>query len=177
MEEPQRRDETDGRVTPMELYLVRHGIAFEHDPARWPDDRDRPLTDEGESKFRRAARGLERIVGSVDVVLSSPLIRAWRTAELLGEEAGWPAPVVCEALEPDRTAAAAVTALDAYRRAERVALVGHERLLGEVIGHLLGEGVDAIPLKKGGAAMIELTGDDAELRWLLTPKIERVLGK
>ena len=163
----------------MELYVVRHGIAFDRDPGRWPDDRDRPLTEEGEARFRRAARGLARITGSVDIVLSSPLARAWRTAELLEDEAGWPEPIGCGELEPERRPVEVVGALEPYRSADAVALVGHEPLLGEVIGHLLSGGADdgAIPLKKGGAAMVSLDGDDAELRWLLTPKIERVLGK
>ncbi len=77
----------------MDLYLVRHGIAYDPDPAQWPDDKDRPLTPEGEKRFRQVARGLRELVPSVSVVLSSPWARAWRTAELLEKEAHWPAPV------------------------------------------------------------------------------------
>ena len=84
---------------------MRHAIAFERDASRWPDDRDRPLTPEGEEKFRRAARGLRRVAGRVDLVLSSPIVRAWRTAEILAEEAGWPDPLAFDALEPERTPA------------------------------------------------------------------------
>src|SRR5262249_18753372 len=79
-------------LTRMELLLVRHAIAAERDPSRWPDDRDRPLTSQGEERMRRAARGLGRIAPEVDLAFASPLVRAWRTAEILHEEIGWPAP-------------------------------------------------------------------------------------
>ena len=82
----------------MDLYLVRHGVAYDPDPAQWPDDKDRPLTQDGEKRFRRAARGLRELVPAVSVVLSSRWVRAWRTAELLEKEARFPGPIACEAL-------------------------------------------------------------------------------
>src|SRR5437763_11510845 len=83
----------------MDLYLVRHAIAGDADPAQWPDDRDRPLTPKGVRRFEEAARGLGKLVSEVDVMLSSRFVRAWQTAEILTEEAGWPPAVACEALE------------------------------------------------------------------------------
>jgi len=31
----------------MDLYIVRHAVAFDRDAERWPDDRERPLTPRG----------------------------------------------------------------------------------------------------------------------------------
>ena len=76
----------------MELYLVRHAVAFQKDHDRWPHDKKRPLTPEGEEEFRLAVRGLARMVPRVDVILSSPARRAWHTAEILSELDSWPAP-------------------------------------------------------------------------------------
>ena len=59
---------------------------------RWPDDSERPLTEEGIARFRPAARGLAKIVPTVERVLASPYPRAWQTAEIVHEETGWPAP-------------------------------------------------------------------------------------
>ena len=70
----------------MDLYLVRHAVAYKRDYERWPNDADRPLTPEGEEDFRAVARSLGRIVPEVEVLLSSPYVRAWRTAEILDEE-------------------------------------------------------------------------------------------
>ena len=163
----------------MDLVVVRHAIAFERDVLRWPDDRDRPLTPEGEKRFRRAARGYRRIVPTVDVVLSSPLERAWRTAQILAEEAGWPDPKPCDALEPDRDPAEMTDVLRAQNH-EIVAAVGHEPHLGELIAFLL-TGSDrgaSVELKKGAAARLELDGiipGRSTLRWHLQPKIARAI--
>ena len=163
----------------MDLVVVRHAIALERDALRWPDDRDRPLSPDGEKRFRRAARGYGRIVPQVDVVLSSPLERAWRTAQLLAEEAGWPDPKPCDALEPDR-APSEMTDVLRSQGGEVLAAVGHEPHLGELIAYLL-TGSDrgaAIELKKGAAARLELDGiipGNSTLRWLTQPKIARAI--
>src|SRR3954471_20689172 len=64
-----------------EIYVVRHGLAEERGDA-WPDDAKRPLTDEGMSRMRKSVRGLARLGVSVDVVLTSPLVRTRQTAEI-----------------------------------------------------------------------------------------------
>jgi phosphohistidine phosphatase len=161
----------------MDLYLVRHAIAAEPDPVRWPDDSERPLTPEGEKRFRRAARGLGSLVRNVDVVLSSPWVRAWRTAELLAKEAGWPAPVKCEALESGRAPAEVLQALQPHSGAKSVALVGHEPSLHELASYLLTADIlhASIEMRKGGVARLELDPalrpGTARLKWLVPPKI------
>jgi phosphohistidine phosphatase len=161
------------------LYLIRHAVAYKRDPDRWPDDSKRPLTPEGEEEFRGAARGLGRIVPEVDVLLSSPYERAWRTAEILDEEAGWPAPEEFPALEPDIPPEKVVVALQSYADKESIALSGHRPGLHELAVYLLTghpEGAD-MKIKKGGVVCIEF--DDApnvgagKLRWLFTPKVLR----
>jgi phosphohistidine phosphatase len=165
----------------MQLYLIRHAIAFPRHSSRWADDRLRPLTPEGEERFRRAARGLGWLVPSVEIVLASPYTRAWRTAELLAEEAGWSAPVRCEELTADRTAADAARILVRHSEAPAVAMVGHEPNLSELASLLLVKDsarLDA-EMKKGGAASLVFDGEAepgaATLRWLVTPKVLRAL--
>ena len=165
----------------MDLYIVRHAIAHERDASRWPDDGHRPLTPEGEAKFRKAARGLRRLVPPVDMVLSSPFARAWRTAELLEEEAGWPAPVPREELRADRPATEAVGALEAVSDRDAVAVVGHEPGLSELASVLLtGTEAVAFDLKKGGVVALGLNdaarSGSAYLRWAVSPKILRSLS-
>ena len=153
------------------IYVVRHAIAEERDADRWPDDAERPLTEAGEESFREAARGLARIVPSVDVVLASPYVRAWRTAEILAEEAGWPAPTRCIELEAWRAPSDAVDVLGEQRGS--VALVGHEPYLSRLVSLLLAKDDDAvhIDLKKGGVIHVE----DRVLRWYATPKLLRAI--
>jgi phosphohistidine phosphatase len=166
----------------MDLYLVRHAIAGDADPSRWPNDSDRPLTPAGEKRFRRAARGLGRIVPKVDVVLSSTFARAWRTAELLASEAGWPSPVECRALESGRAPAEVLQALRDAGSGD-VALVGHEPNLHELASYLLTAEVNHAQLefRKGGVARLTLDNGlrpgTATLVWLLTPKVLRTIER
>jgi phosphohistidine phosphatase len=166
----------------MDVYLVRHGVAYDADAARWPDDRDRPLTPEGEKRFRRAARGLADLADRVDVVLSSPFTRAWQTAELLNAEAQWPRPVVCDALGAGGSPAGVLQALQSHANARGLALVGHEPSMHELVSYLLtADAAQAqVEFRKGGVARLEL-GDSlqpgtARLLWLLAPKILRKVG-
>jgi phosphohistidine phosphatase len=163
----------------MNVYVIRHAIAEERDPARWPDDSRRPLSPEGEARFRSAARGLRRLVPEVDVVFASRYVRAWHTAEILHEEAGWPAPEPAPVLEPSFPHAA-VELLQG--RADRsIALVGHEPHLSELTSLLVSgdEHALGLELKKGATVLLELAvrpaAGTATLRWIATPKILRML--
>jgi phosphohistidine phosphatase len=166
----------------MDLYLVRHAVAFRPDPTRWPDDGERPLTPEGEARFRKAARGIRRIVASVDVVLSSPLPRAWRTAELLEEEAGWSAPKPEPVLEAGRSPAEGIELMEPHLEVASLALVGHEPYLSELASILLTGRPTSLTMdvKKGGVAHLWLQDGlrrgTASLRWLVTPKVLRSLS-
>ena len=121
----------------MDLYLVRHAVAHKRDYERWPDDADRPLTPEGEENFRGMARNLGRIVTGIEVLLSSPYARAWRTAEILGEETSWPSPREFPALEPEVPPQKVAAVLQSYSGAETLALVGHRPSLHELAAYLL----------------------------------------
>ena len=167
----------------MDLYLVRHAAAFGRDPDRWPDDRRRPLTPEGEEEFRLAARGLAGLASRVNVILSSPYLRAWRTSEILSEVGSWPAPEASPVLEPTLPPEKAAQELLSYASAGAVTVVGHRPGLHELAAYLLtgtGDGLE-IGLKKGGLACIRFDNAPApgagELRSLLTPKVLRNLGQ
>lgn len=108
----------------VDLYFVRHAVAFNRDYERWPDDADRPLTPEGENDFRLAAGGLSSVVPRVEVLLSSPYVRAWQTAEILSGEASWPAPCIFPALKPDVPPHKIELALRTYAEADSLALAG-----------------------------------------------------
>jgi phosphohistidine phosphatase len=159
---------------------VRHGLAEERGDA-WPDDTKRPLTDEGISRMRKAARGLARLGVSVEVVLTSPLVRARQTAEILaGALDPRPSLVNVDSLAPDGAYASVVADLEKHARKTRLALVGHEPMIGEFAARILGSR-HPIEFKKGAVCRIDI--DDlppagpGDLRWMLTPKILRALKK
>jgi phosphohistidine phosphatase len=125
------------------LFLVRHAEAAPGDP-----DDLRPLTPAG----RDAARALgERLAGQrPDAVVTSPLLRARQTAELIARACGLGA-------EPDDRLAPGATA-DDLRAAvdglgDTVVAVGHQPDCGEVVLALTGREVRFPP---AGVQEIEL---------------------
>lgn len=166
----------------IELYLVRHAIAAERGPA-YPDDRLRPLTPAGIARFRETMGGLRQLDVTIDLVLSSPLVRARETAELVSAGLpGKPAIETLEALAPGGRAALVIEALAKYarRRLRRLAIVGHQPDLGDLGSRLLGAR-GSLEFKKGGVAFLELDGatpaGPGTLHWMLPPKVLRKLAR
>src|SRR5262245_2985211 len=76
------------RFAPMNLYLMRHGIAVTADQPGVESDGERALTPKGIKRMRRAVRGLRRLGISFDAILTSPLVRARQTAEIVADTHG-----------------------------------------------------------------------------------------
>jgi len=163
-----------------ELFLIRHGLAEERGDA-WPDDTKRPLTEEGMSSLRKEARGLARLGVAFDIVLTSPLVRARQTAEIVA--AGFdPRPHVAtiDSLAPGAPYAAVIAELEKHMRKGRIALVGHEPALGELAARLIGTR-HPIAFKKGAVCRIDVDtlppAGPGSLRWFLTPKVLRAIRR
>ena len=161
-----------------ELYLIRHGIAEERGDA-WPDDTKRPLTKEGIDRLKKEARGLASIGVTFDIVLTSPLVRAKQTAEAIASAFNAkPSIVTIESLAPGASHQAILADLEKHARRKRLALVGHEPGLGELVARLIGAR-RPVELKKGAVCRVDIEalppGGPGALRWLLTPKMLRNL--
>lgn len=160
----------------MRLLIVRHAIAAEGGPGL-PDE-ERPLTAEGEEKFRAAARGLAAILDPPGVLLTSPWLRAFRTAEIAGEAFGVVPRKTATLAADDFAALAAV--VDRHRHEDLVAVVGHEPWLSSLLARLLGTPrSERLAFKKGGAALVDVPGGLAgggTLVWALPPRLLRALG-
>jgi phosphohistidine phosphatase len=164
----------------MELLIVRHAIAFESDRQRWRDDGARPLSPAGIRRLRKAAAGLKEFSKTPTRVLTSPLVRARQTAQVLAEVAGWPRAEDAPELSPGGTARAVLTLLG-RDRSKVLAVVGHQPALGALLtACLLGEdGALSIEMKKNAVACVAFEGSPsagrAVLKWLATPRMLRGL--
>jgi phosphohistidine phosphatase len=155
----------------MQLFFLRHGLA---DRSAWHgDDFKRPLTPKGRSRMQREARQLGRIGLQVDYILSSPLIRAVQTAEIVASFLKRKDRLVLDdRLKPSFDMAKLQALLTDYADAEKLMLVGHEPDFSTVIGQVIGEG--DVVCKKGSLARIDLDSLHTlhgELVWLLPPRI------
>jgi phosphohistidine phosphatase len=118
--------------------LLRHGAAV---PAGPGGDALRALSAEGAATIRMLAAALARSDWRPERAFSSPLTRARETTTILLREAGVSPPVsimpeLATARTPEDLALAVATALGSARH---VLLVGHQPLLGELVGYWTGK--------------------------------------
>jgi len=143
---------------PVDLYLIRHAIAVDREDwdAALPDA-ERPLTPEGVARFDAAVAGLDRLGVRFEYVLYSPWRRAAETAARLRplvEGRTSASPLLCAPADAVTTRAV----LSEFADARRVACVGHEPYLSELLHCLLPHGAGAqtaFRWKKGGVAWLE----------------------
>jgi phosphohistidine phosphatase len=151
------------------LYFLRHGKAGS---PRSTDDDARELTEAGAAALRAAAPLWRRLNLRPDVVLSSPLARAVRTAEIFCEVAGG-VPVTDDRLRPGASWGNLGRAMASHPDARRVLFVGHEPDLSSAVAHLTGAA--SVRMRTGGLACVEFYGTPepggGEIAWLLDPDL------
>jgi phosphohistidine phosphatase len=166
----------------MNLFFLRHGKAHPRSP-QWRPDSKRPLTQEGENAMFDVARGIKALGLSFDVILTSPYVRALRTAEILAEVYESQKLFETARLAPDVGAKDIIDEINEnFSAAGEIVLVGHEPFLSGLISTLLtGEDGMGLELKKAGFCKLTIEklvfGKCARLNWLLTPKQLDRLGK
>jgi phosphohistidine phosphatase len=160
------------------LLLIRHAAAAERDPAQWPDDSQRPLTDKGRKVQAKVARFLRQNDLTPTLVLTSPWVRAMQTAEITVEGARIAgAPVPCEALADEPDLARLGECVGRQSPEAIVALVGHSPWMEELAALLLGSSERSVRVDypKSGVMGLdvgdELRAGGAELRFFIRPKL------
>jgi phosphohistidine phosphatase len=159
----------------VDLYLIRHADAIPLGEGGIANDEDRPLTDEGQAQARALAAGLKRLDVRLGMVLTSPLVRTWQTAEGFVKQWGSAAPEirVCDELAPGvktKRLARFLRELDG----QSLALVGHMPDLAEHAAWLIGSKKAQVDFAKGGVAFIRCSDEPRKgsgmLIWLATPE-------
>jgi len=156
------------------LYILRHAIAVQRGSSGYPND-DRPLTEDGKDKMRKAARGIANVIEKIDVILTSPLIRAHDTAKIAAEAMGADHKIeVCRELLPGSSAKKLLLYLAKYKNLDHIMIVGHEPDLGYLASAVLGSEHPLIEFKKGALCCIEVSSlppkGPGTLLWHLQPK-------
>ena len=167
----------------MELYCLRHGVAADPDAEGFLNDAERALTAEGKRKMRAVAKGMKAMGLLFDVILSSPCVRAWQTAEIVADALDARNRLMIEkGLAPEGGSKRVVASLNSLDpRPQTVLMVGHEPGLSQLVSLLIAGGPRLeIVLKKGGLCKLSAEsvkpGRCAALEWLLTPRQIARLG-
>lgn len=184
----------------MRLLVIRHAIAMErkdyHLQARREarlggagtefetNDDFRPLTQDGQRKMRKNAKGLKEFVPQPHLLVTSPLTRALQTSEILSEVWNGLDMASCDELRPGSEPAEFAKWLKGQPQAEKpdclIAIVGHEPHLSSLVSWFMtGSSKSLFELKKGGACCLDFArGFDkgrGRLLWLATPPMLRAL--
>ncbi|MBD1862498.1 MULTISPECIES: phosphohistidine phosphatase SixA [Trichocoleus] len=160
-----------------DLYIIRHGIAAER--GTYTRDGERPLTEEGRRKTRQVAKRLVELKLQFDLILTSPLVRAQQTAEILQAEGLSARLEVSDYLAPDGSLEAWLAWFNKWQRSHPdapLAIVGHQPDLGNWAETLVwGQARDGLVLKKAGVIGLTIPGlgqaiANSSLFWLSPPK-------
>jgi phosphohistidine phosphatase len=164
-----------GRSEPamIELCFLRHAQAADRETWEQPDEA-RPLTEKGRRQAERLGRHLAAAGFAPDAVITSPLVRARETAEIVADLVG--AGVRSEARLGEPLDLAILDAiLDDAGSPRRPVVVGHDPDFSELVTELVGG--SPIFMRKGALARIDverpLEPGAGELRWLLPPDLLR----
>jgi phosphohistidine phosphatase len=159
----------------MNIYLIRHAIAEEEAPEK--EDSQRELTEKGAKKMRQIAKGLRKLGVELDVVLTSPYLRAKQTADILNDVFKIKQEVaVTDQLAPMGDPDLLIAEINEKYSVDSIALVGHEPYLSALVSLLAAQAAPVeMTFKKGGVC--RLAADDlhhtrrATIEWLLTPGV------
>jgi phosphohistidine phosphatase len=160
----------------LELYLVRHAQAVDGDHMA---DEDRPLTAHGRQQALEVGAALKKAGVRLGRVVSSPLVRAVETAELIAVQTGFDGGLgISSQLRPDGSWKQLVRELLEPCLAEAappsLALVGHEPSIGHYLSKLLQQ--KGLSMSKGAVVRLTLRAtflqadEPATLVWALSPK-------
>jgi phosphohistidine phosphatase len=166
----------------MYLYLIRHGIAVDPDVLvadPIASDESRSLTKVGRKKIEQVADRLVKLELRFDLIMTSPLIRAKQTADLLINHQISRQLEISDDLKPMGDLQSWLT--NWHKRSDHaaistVALVGHEPNLAEWAELLIfGQVYHQLILKKGGLIGLKFEDDQikvgsAQLSCLISPK-------
>jgi phosphohistidine phosphatase len=149
----------------MNIYLIRHGDAEKASAQK--KDFDRKLTPDGEQKIKTAAEGWKLLIPNLSHIISSPLIRAVQTAEVIAKVFEFKGKIFTDKrlISGSKTEALIDLALEIM--GQDMALVGHEPDFSEHVSRLISSSDVKIDFKKGMIAKISFDGKVKMSRGLL----------
>jgi phosphohistidine phosphatase len=139
-------------------------------PNAWDgEDSERPLLEDGKRRTKAMARHMAEAAIIPGRILTSPMLRAVQTAQIVAKALGCEPPVEDPRLAGGFDVVFLSRILAENDDVTRLLLVGHEPGLSTVLSELIGGGT--VDFRKGAVARVDLAYGQprGELVWLLTP--------
>jgi phosphohistidine phosphatase len=161
----------------MKLLVIRHAVAMDQEAFARTEQSDdlRPLSAEGTREMEQVAKGLRAEIKTLDLLATSPLVRARQTADIVADAYGIGPAEITDLLVPGASLEEFEESCASSEERKVVAIVGHEPHLSCLVTWLMtGRSQSRIRLRKGGACLLEFESqvrrDSGTLNWLLTPR-------
>jgi phosphohistidine phosphatase len=172
----------------LDLYLLRHGDAGKRMAvAAGGNTGDVPLTIVGREEIAIIARSIKDLNLKFSAIVTSPLKRAVQTAKIIAKVLAMEKGIsIWNELAPEGNRSKLYNRLNQDTRESSILMIGHEPYLSNMMYDMIFQKnrvtqLGRINLKKAGLAkirVISLTPNiSGELRWLLTPRILKLLAK
>lgn len=157
----------------MNLYLIRHSEAEKISPLK--KDFDRELTSEGIELLRKAVQYWQKIINGFDLIVTSPLVRAVQTSEIIAESFNYSK----EVIKDNNLATGAVTGdlielINTYN-VENIACIGHQPDLSNHVSNIISTNGCTLHFPPAAICKIRFNGlakfSKGELIYLIPPDI------
>tara|TARA_B110001454_G_C12723310_1_gene436546 strand:- start:28139 stop:28648 length:510 start_codon:yes stop_codon:yes gene_type:complete len=166
----------------MFLFIIRHAIAEEREEfaKKNTDDSLRPLTAKGKKKLQKMVLSLEKEFDKLDLIITSPYLRAKQSAQVVSEITDGTKIVESAELVPHAPPQSLMKWIRTHCGGhKKVAIVGHEPHITSFASYVLSGNPQEsfIEMKKSSIALVEvgnfedLAPSKAKLQWLASPKI------
>ena len=169
----------------MNLYLMRHAEAIPVGTNSRGEiiarDADRPLSPVGETGAALIGKALKRIDSTVGLILTSPLVRAVQTGDIVKHTLdGRGAMRTTTNLSPGFTSEKLVDEILSVNDGKNIVAIGHQPDMSMCISYLIaGSGSATVAMEPGAVACIKVTPRgrraESQLLWLLTPAVAAIL--
>jgi phosphohistidine phosphatase len=158
-------------MAPVQIYLLRHGIAEDGKPGR--PDSERALTSEGRDKLRRVLKRARTADCDPSLILTSPYVRAVQTAEIAADVFGYKKDLLqTRALVPEASPHDVWDEIRTHRSEPAILLASHEPLMSTLASFLLRSPALQVDMKKGAIIRVDTERFSGEphciLKWMLT---------
>ena len=137
------------------------------------DDKNRSLTSFGAATVANVGRSLSKVADSFDLVLTSPLLRAVQSADIIGNIF-----VIKDKIKESKNLLVGtppsllLNEIKKHKGLERLLLIGHQPHLGNCISFMTGKDPQEVDLKKCDCALVKIENlkkGQGKLAWIKEP--------
>ncbi len=156
----------------MKIFFIRHAEAINYETETVKNDEYRFITPHGRKVTRKVTKALKEEFKDLQKIISSPLIRAVQTAEIIADELKFKFDVEpVNELKNESSVSAVLKLIDRNSDMDSIALVGHEPQISMLV-RTFSNRKDLSEFDKSSVCLIdfEKAGASGKFKWYFNSK-------